>query len=103
MDPLVAKAEPISGSGSASVITYLTRGKKCCTAAAQRGVRICDRNNSADTKVNDEEGGEGAPGAGAQIHLQPMVKTTVKQIVPLHPMEVHSGAGGYALKESVTW
>jgi len=27
-DPLLAKAKPICGSGSASVITYLRRGKK---------------------------------------------------------------------------
>ncbi|KAK4810990.1 hypothetical protein QYF61_014462 [Mycteria americana] len=38
MDPPLAKAEPISDSGSASVITYLRRGKNCCTTAA-RGER----------------------------------------------------------------
>ena len=34
-DPLLAKAEPISDGGSASVITYL-RGKNCCATAARR-------------------------------------------------------------------
>ena len=28
MDPLLAKAKPISNGGSASVITYIRRGKK---------------------------------------------------------------------------
>jgi len=38
------------------------------------------------------EGGEGAPDAGANVPLQPMEKTTVRQAVPLQPMKVHSGA-----------
>ncbi|KAK4829092.1 hypothetical protein QYF61_002043 [Mycteria americana] len=33
-DPLLAKAEPISDGGSAFAVTYLRRGKKCCTTAA---------------------------------------------------------------------
>ena len=38
MDLLLAKAKPISDSGSASGITYLRRGKKTCgrTAARER-------------------------------------------------------------------
>lgn len=31
MDPPLAKAEPISDSGAASLTTYLRRGKKYCT------------------------------------------------------------------------
>ena len=58
----------------------------------ERGVRRCERNNSADTKVSEEGGGGGAPGAGAEIPLQPVVKTMVRQAVPLQPMEVHGGA-----------
>ncbi|GAB0204021.1 epimerase family protein SDR39U1 [Grus japonensis] len=97
-DPPLAKAEPISDSGSASVITYLRRGKKKTKPKNQehlqpeRGVRICERNNSADTKVNAEGGGGGAPGTGAEIPLQPVVKTIVKQAVPLQPMKVDGGA-----------
>jgi len=34
IDPLLAKAKTISDSGSASVITYLRRGKKTCREAA---------------------------------------------------------------------
>ncbi|KAK4816053.1 hypothetical protein QYF61_011061 [Mycteria americana] len=36
MDLLLAKAEPISDGGSASVITYLRRGKKTCATADGR-------------------------------------------------------------------
>ena len=58
----------------------------------KRGVRICERNNSADTEVGEEGGGGGAPGTRAEIPLQPMVKPTVKQAVPLQAMEVNGGA-----------
>ena len=36
--------------------------------------------------------GGGAPGAGAEIPLQPLEKTMVRQAVLLQPMEVHGGA-----------
>ena len=36
MDAPLAKVEAISNVGSASVITYFRKGKKCCTAAAGR-------------------------------------------------------------------
>ena len=54
-------------------------------------MRICERNNSADTEVGEEGGGGGAPGTRAEIPLQPMVKTMVRQAVPLQPVEVHGG------------
>ena len=59
--------------------------------AAGERVRTCERNNPADTKVSEEGGGGDALGAGAEIPLQPMVKTLVRQVVPL-PMEVHGRA-----------
>jgi len=47
-------------------------------------VRICERNNSADTKVSEEGGGGIASSAGAETFpLQPMVKTMVRQAVSL--------------------
>ncbi|GAB0206480.1 hypothetical protein GRJ2_003113600 [Grus japonensis] len=92
-DPPLAKAEPISDNGSASVITYLRRGKKHQEQLQpERGMRICEKNNSADTKVSEEGGGGGVPGTGAEIPLQPVVKTMVRQAVPLQPMEVNGGA-----------
>ena len=52
-------------------------------------MRIWEKNNHADTKVSE---GGGGGGAGAEIPLQPMGKTMVRQAVPLQPMEVHGGA-----------
>jgi len=49
----------------------------------ERGMKLCKRNNSADTKVCEKGGGGDAPGTGAEILLQPMEKTTVRQVVPL--------------------
>ncbi|GAB0209072.1 epimerase family protein SDR39U1 [Grus japonensis] len=94
MDPLLVKAKPISNGGSTSGITYLRRrGKKTRNSfCSQRGVRRCERNNFADTKVSEEGGGGGAPGTRAKIPLQPMEKTMVKQAGPLQPMEVDGGA-----------
>ncbi|PKU41625.1 protein pxr1-like [Limosa lapponica baueri] len=47
---------------------------------------------SNDTKVSEEGEGGGTPGARAEIPVQPVVKTMVRQAVPLQPMEVHDGA-----------
>ena len=55
-------------------------------------MRICERNNSADTKVSEEGGGGDAPGPTAEITLQTMEKTVLGQAVPLQPIEVHGGA-----------
>ncbi|TRZ07264.1 hypothetical protein HGM15179_019843 [Zosterops borbonicus] len=49
-------------------------------------------NNYADTKISEEGGRGGAPGTRAKIPLQPVVKTMVKQTVPLYPMEIHEDA-----------
>ena len=77
------------------MITYLRKAKEVTgelQLQPERGVRICERNNSADTKVSEEGGGGGAPGARAEIPLQLVVKTMVRQAVPLQPMEVNGGA-----------
>jgi len=56
-------------------------------------VRLCKKkNNSADTKVSAEGGEGGAPGARAEVPLQPVEQTMVRQAVPLQPREVHGGA-----------
>ena len=55
-------------------------------------MRICERNNSSDTKVSEEGAGGGAPGTKSEFPLQPMEKTMVRQAVPLQPVEVHGGA-----------
>lgn len=58
--------------------------------------------NSAVTKVSEEGGARGAPGAVGKIILQSMVKNMLTQLAPLQPMEVQGGAGGCALKETTT-
>ena len=61
----------------------------------ERGVRICERNSPADTKASEGGGAGGAPGAGAEIPMhpmvQPMVQPMVRQLCPA-PREVHGGA-----------
>ncbi|GAB0184702.1 AN1-type zinc finger protein 5-like [Grus japonensis] len=99
-DLQLAKAEPNSDGGSVSGITELRRGEKKNKTKnthqeelqPERGARTCERNNSADTKVSEEGGGGGAPVPGAEIPLQPLEKTMVRQAVPQQPMEVNSGA-----------
>jgi len=88
-DPPLAKAKPVSNSGSSSVITYLTKGRKKLwgeNGSRERGVRS-ERNNSAGTKVREEGG---ARDAGAEsLPLQLVMKTVVRQAVP---SAVHGGA-----------
>ncbi|GAB0176179.1 epimerase family protein SDR39U1 [Grus japonensis] len=87
-DLSLAKAEPISHSGSTSGITELRRGKIAAQQQPERRVRICERNNPADTKISAEGGGGGAPGTRAEIPLQPLEKTMVRQAVSLQPIEL---------------
>ena len=49
------------------------------------------RHSSADTKVSEEGGGGGAPGARAEIPLQPVVQPMVRQPCPA-PREGNGGA-----------
>jgi len=79
-DLLLVKAKLISDGDSTSVITYLRMRKKPKPRQLQpeRGMRICERNNSADSKVREAGEGGGAPGTGAQIPLQPVKKTMVR-------------------------
>ncbi|GAB0187143.1 hypothetical protein GRJ2_001179600 [Grus japonensis] len=92
-DPLLAKAEPISDGSSISDNKYvIIKGKKHQEQLQpERGARICERNSSADTKVGEEGGGGHAPGTRAEIPLQPLEKTMVRQAVPLQPMEDDGG------------
>ena len=57
---------------------------------------LCERKKSADTKVGEEGGGGGTPDARPEIFpLQAMMKTIVRQAVPLQPMEICGGADIY--------
>ena len=57
----------------------------------ERGLRISERNSSSDIKISEEGGGGGSPDTGAEVPLQPVVRTMVKQVVPLQSTNVHSG------------
>jgi len=76
------------------VITHLRRRKKklLWNSSQKRRVRICERNNYADTRVSEEGREGGSSDAGEEIPLQSVEKTIVRQTVPLQPMEVNSGA-----------
>ncbi|GAB0181351.1 hypothetical protein GRJ2_000600400 [Grus japonensis] len=89
MDPPLTKAKLISDGHSWD--NMFKKGKKTTrnNCSWKGGVRRCERNNAADTKVSAE--GRGG-NAGAEISLQPVKKTMVRQAVPLQPMEVHGGA-----------
>lgn len=45
-------------------------------------MRVCERNNAADIKASGEEGAENVPGTRADVSLQPIVKTIVRQLCP---------------------
>ncbi|KAJ7404541.1 protein pxr1-like [Pitangus sulphuratus] len=81
-DVLLAKAEPIRNGGS----NIFKKGKKKSYCA---GVIVAkeqsERNSSADIKICGEGEGGDAPGATAEIPLQPVVLAAV-------PMEVYRGA-----------
>lgn len=53
---------------------------------------MCERHNSADTKASKEGGGGAAPGVGAEIPLQPVVKTMERQLWPCSPWSGACGA-----------
>jgi len=78
-------------------------------------VTQCERNNSADTKVGEGGGGGAQDTRAESLPMQLVMKTMVRQAVPLQPMEVHGGAdstcspwkgphagAGGCLKEAVT-
>lgn len=89
----LAKAKPVSNSGSASGIMRVKRKKikkllhRNKLQPEKGGVGLCDRSNYTDFKVSVGGGGRGAPGAGADI--------------PLQPGGLHTKAGE-CLKEGVT-
>ncbi|KAJ7407845.1 hypothetical protein BTVI_61719 [Pitangus sulphuratus] len=106
-----SKMDLLLDSGSTSGIMYLRRGKKLLGRSKLQpekgGVRICERNNSADTKVSEGAVGGVAPGARAEISLQPVVRQDVSLLPMEDPTleqvdveavtlgEAHAGAGSW--------
>ena len=81
-DPLLAKAKPSSDGSSASGITRLSK------RALSAGERT---DNSEDNKVS-EGGGGCAPDTEAEVALQLVEQTMVRQAVPQQPTEAQGGA-----------
>lgn len=83
----LAKSESISAIGMTSVSAkiYFRLKKNLYTAAFEKGMRIWERNSSADNMVN--KGGERgrAVGTGIDILLHCVMKIMVRQAVPCSP------------------
>lgn len=91
MHLLLAKAEPICSGGSINWHNTFKKGKEAAQdqLKLERGVGICGRKKSADTKGSEEGQGCGAPDVGAEISLQPVRKDLMRQVVLLQPKVEH--------------
>lgn len=109
------KLSPLTMLGGTSVITCLRNGlKPLCSICEREGWERYEGNSSGDTKVSNGGGEWDGPDTEAEIPLQPLEKTMVKQVVPLQLMEDHvwiyiyiethgrhhTRAGRYAVKEA---
>jgi len=95
MDPLLAKAEPISNGGSTSVITYLRRGRKKLWVRQQLEREESDnvKETALQTPRSLKKEGEEVPKMSEQsLPLQTVMKTKVRQAVALQSSEVHGRA-----------
>lgn len=70
-DSPLAMAKMTSNDCSTSAMIYVRSGESCYV----RGVRKCEKNNTAGTQVGAEGGEGGAPGARAEFPPHSMVKT----------------------------
>ena len=102
-DPLLAKAEPFSDSGSSSLITYLTRGKNCCTTAAGREEWENVRETVVQTPRSVKKCGEEVLQVPEQrIPCSPWWRPSWCRLSPAAHQQSHAGAGSCALKEAMT-
>ncbi|XP_077027357.1 uncharacterized protein LOC143691968 [Agelaius phoeniceus] len=107
-----------SGQASTSQEKHQEKNKYKVEHSARQDeeVRAREIKQHGDTKVSGEGGGGSAPGIGAEIPLQAVVKTMVKQLCPCSPWVhrecrdppaahgggAHAGADG-CLEEAVIW
>ncbi|KAJ7423139.1 hypothetical protein WISP_34823 [Willisornis vidua] len=87
MDVLLAEAEPICGRGRTFWDNIFKKGKSCYAKTTRREMRIHEKNRLA-AKTSEKGEREGTPGTGAEIPLQPLEKTMVRQAVPPQSMEI---------------
>ncbi|KAJ7400338.1 hypothetical protein BTVI_106358 [Pitangus sulphuratus] len=92
----LAKAKPIRSNSNASVITYLRKESCCAERIPAREERSENIGTTRQTPRSVQKEGQEVLQALELWHLQPVVKTVVKtivkQAVPLQPMEDHGGA-----------
>lgn len=62
-----------------------------------------EKNSSSDIKASEEGGGGDAPGISAEIPLQPMVKTVVRQTMEDYSLNRWMPRGGCDPVESLCW
>lgn len=70
VDPLQGTVEPLRQDGGTSGKTYLRKTKNA--TRAERSEEKSGINSPADTKARGVGGGGGAPGARAEVPLQPL-------------------------------
>ncbi|TRZ13562.1 hypothetical protein HGM15179_013557 [Zosterops borbonicus] len=85
MDPPLAKAKFIKYGGSTSALTYCRRKRSYHAEVISARQEQVERNSPADTKVTTEEETGGAPGTRAEVPLQPLVQTMVRQLCSCSP------------------
>ena len=79
-------------------MTAYLRKDTTARVGEERGERSV-RNSPANTKVGEEGGRGGAPGARADSLLQPVENTTVKKTIPAVCGGPNTGDVGYFLRE----
>ncbi|GAB0177996.1 AN1-type zinc finger protein 5-like [Grus japonensis] len=94
MDLLLAKAKPISNGGSTSGITELRRGETAVQQQLQpeRGVEEVRGTTLQTPRSVKKEGRRLLQAPEQRSPCSPLVKTMVRQAVPLQPMEDDGGA-----------
>ncbi|PKU27945.1 hypothetical protein llap_21751 [Limosa lapponica baueri] len=119
MDLPLAKVEPISKAGDASVKAYFRKGKTLSgrqewAGENEKKINIMCEKQPCRHQLQRSWWGRSAPGNGVEILLQPMEETVVEQVLLAASGEEHGGAdvhtaacggpyageGGYALKEA---
>ncbi|RMC10163.1 hypothetical protein DUI87_12962 [Hirundo rustica rustica] len=92
MDLTMDKAMSISNGGCDAISLcdniFKTEKRLLCQRKLQpeeRELRICKGDSSSDTLVSEEGAEEGAPGARAEIPLQPMMIIIMRQLYPCSP------------------
>lgn len=89
--PILAKHNPINSAGGASVLTHVRKDEKCAAAVRERS----EENTREMVLQLPRSWRRRRSRCRAQIVLNPLEKSMVKQAVPLKPIKDHTGADIY--------